>query len=87
MARYGTKRYSQTHQDLLVNHKAGSTRSDPLNFNKLRGESLVTYVAKFGGVIIREALKMSGRGWSKSPGFRDFTLRFPVSKSIGGRTA
>jgi hypothetical protein len=52
----------------------GSTLSVPLYFETLRGTSLETCVTSFRGSITQEALKLSGRGRSKSPGFRDFTL-------------
>ena len=56
-----------------------TTRCEPLYFQKMRLKSRDTYVNKCLGSITQEALKMSGRGWSISPGFRDFSLRPPVS--------
>ena len=33
----------------------------------------------FGGLIIQKALKLNGRGRSKRPGYRDCTLKPPLS--------
>ena len=52
----------------------------------LTDEQLTDIFAQFGTVkrwgrctITQEALKMSGRGRSKRPGCRDFTLNTPVA--------